>query len=214
MHSHVSKAIAIVQNYVAKTLSYICPDPDIHREMWHTLLRMKFLTAYKQTLKQAQSLLEIERNARPATHNPDFDAELQGLRHKRLVAAMNKRAVSVFTASNRTTPVPAVLLSDIENLAMKDNAEQMREDMFDTLVSYYNVARKRFVDAICTQAISQCLLEGENSPLKIFTPELVAQLDDEQLQDIAGKHANVFSRRKELEGEIKNLEEAKKVLRS
>jgi len=33
--------------------------------------------------------------------------------------------------------------------ANKDNGQQVCEDILDTLISYYKVSRKRFVDIVC-----------------------------------------------------------------
>jgi hypothetical protein len=95
----------------------------------------------------------------------------------------------------------------------KDNAQQVREDILDILTSYYKVSRKRFVDVICRQVISHFLLEGDGSPLKIFSPELFLGLDDDQLEMIAGEDVETKHQRSMLESEIKNLEAAMKVLR-
>ncbi|KAF2176917.1 hypothetical protein K469DRAFT_605430, partial [Zopfia rhizophila CBS 207.26] len=94
------------------------------------------------------------------------------------------------------------------------NAQQVREDILDILTSYYKVSRKCFVDVICKQVISYFLLERDESPLKIFRPELVMGLDDEQLKTITGENKKTKRQQSMLESEIKNLKAAMKVLRS
>lgn len=119
-------------------------------------------------------------------------------------------AVSIPHTTERYVPVSKLH----GNAINKDNGQQVREDILDTLMSYYKVSRKRFVDVICQQVVSHYLLEGEESPLTIFGPELVMSLDAEQLDQIAGKDTASRRERQVLDGEIKSLEAALKVLRT
>lgn len=106
-------------------------------------------------------------------------------------------------------------VQDINRCAVdKSNSEQVCEDILDTLTSYYKVSRKRFVDVVCQQVISYYLLDGQGSPLKIFSPDLVMGLDLEQLELIAGEDEESKQQRQVLEREIESLEGALKVLRS
>ncbi len=80
--------------------------------------------------------------------------------------------------------------------------------------SYYTISRKRFVDNICQQVINHFLLEGDESPLEIFSSELVMGLEDGQLEMIAGEDAQTRYQRSILESDIKNLEAAMRVLQA
>jgi hypothetical protein len=95
----------------------------------------------------------------------------------------------------------------------KGNAQQTREDVLDVLTSYYKVSRKRLVDNICMQVIGYYLLEGDKSPLKIFSSELVMGFDGDQLELIAGEDMETKNQRSTLESGIRELEAAIKVLR-
>ncbi|KAF2495757.1 hypothetical protein BU16DRAFT_608235 [Lophium mytilinum] len=95
----------------------------------------------------------------------------------------------------------------------KDNAQQVRDDILDILMSYYKVSRKRFVDVVCRQVISHFLLEGDDSPLKVFSSELILGLDDDQLERIAGEDGETKRCRSMLKAEKKILEAAMEVLR-
>jgi hypothetical protein len=87
-------------------------------------------------------------------------------------------------------------------------------------MSYYKVARKRFVDCVCQQVVDHFLLYGkqgagpdEKSPLSIFDSDLILSLDESKLEDIAGEDPWTKQQRDMLATEIKNLTEATKVLR-
>jgi hypothetical protein len=45
------------------------------------------------------------------------------------------------------------------------NDDHTIQDLHNTLKPYYKVARKRFVDAVCLQAVDHFLLRGEASLL-------------------------------------------------
>jgi hypothetical protein len=80
------------------------------------------------------------------------------------------------------------------------------------LRNYYKVSLKRFVDAVCRQAIEDSLLFGDQSPLKVFTPEFVMEMDDATVRAIFGDDAATIEKRKQLEKELAPWEEAVKIL--
>ncbi|KAF1968700.1 hypothetical protein BU23DRAFT_601996 [Bimuria novae-zelandiae CBS 107.79] len=211
---HVSKAVLIVHDYAHRILTHICPDEAMRTQLWETLLGEKFHDAYVHALEDARLLLHIERSGTPSTYNHYFNSELQKRRNDRSSKALKEQAMALYTSNQKDAQaVQSVAISTLKNLITdKDNVQQVREDILDILVSYYKVARKRFVDIICMQVIGYFLLESENSPLRIFTPELVMELSDEQLEIIAGERPETKELRDRLEAEIKNLEKALKIL--
>ncbi|KAF2181462.1 hypothetical protein K469DRAFT_691959 [Zopfia rhizophila CBS 207.26] len=163
-------------------------------------------------LSEAKSL-RIEREGRPSTYNHYFNSEVQKKRQDRMTAAIANKTDTHYTSDDE--PIDVVSVTRLRTFVVnKDNAQQVREDILDILASYYKVSRKCFVDVICKQVVSHFLLEGDESPLKIFRPELIMGLDDEQLETIAGEDEETKRQRSMLESEIKNLEAAMKVLRS
>ncbi|KAE8834149.1 hypothetical protein HRS9122_08229 [Pyrenophora teres f. teres] len=133
------------------------------------------------------------------------------MRQDRIKYATEADVVTYAHGKGRIKLVP---VTSLENVVMnKDNAQQIREDILDVLTSYYKVSRKRFVDNVCIQVVGHFLLEGDESPLKIFSPDLVIGLTDNQLELIAGEDLETKKQRSMLETDIKNLEAAIKVLR-
>jgi hypothetical protein len=108
--------------------------------------------------------------------------------------------------------IPVVRLSDIVHQNHMSNADHIVLDIHDSLKAYYKVARKRFVDSVCMQAANYFLVNGPDSPLKIFTPTFVISLSDEKLGDIAGEKRMVKRRCIALQKEIDGLEAGWKVL--
>ena len=74
------------------------------------------------------------------------------------------------------------------------------------------MARKRFVDNVCMQAADFHLVNGQNTPLAVFSPEWVNELGNETLENIAGESTRTLTRRAQLKREIADLEAGKKIL--
>ncbi|KAL5000174.1 Dynamin central region-domain-containing protein [Aspergillus recurvatus] len=130
-------------------------------------------------------------------------------RSERMCKSLEALAVS-FSDGDRFIPVEALRQHSTTD---KSNGQQVCEDILDTLMSYYKVARKRFVDIVCQQVIYHFLMDTDKSPLRIFSPDLVMSLDDEELEKLAGEDAESRRRRVNLMREIESLEEALGALR-
>ena len=169
----------------------------------------KLLVAYRKAMDHARFLLFIERKGGPCTFNHYFNSTLQEKRNDRLIEPMNQLA---FFDSEYNEDVLHV--SKLKKLTVdKSNDDQVCDDIFDAVSSYYKVARKRFVDNVCQQAILHMLLRAEDGPLTFFSSDMVMGLAEEELDAIAGEDEDSKLTRVSLEREIRNLEAAVKVLR-
>jgi len=88
------------------------------------------------------------------------------------------------------------------------------QEIHDTLQAYYAVALKRFTDNVCRQAGDHLFISGEFLPLRLFSPDFVKSLTEEQLEYIAGEDKRTRDKRELLKGRIINLENANKVINS
>ena len=91
------------------------------------------------------------------------------------------------------------------------NAKHTVDDLHDILHSYYKVARKRFVDIVCMQAVDYFLITGHDAPIKVLSPQFVSELTNEQLETIAGEDLVSRRKREHLKRKIENLEAGKKI---
>ncbi|XXH04227.1 hypothetical protein Hte_010641 [Hypoxylon texense] len=207
--SHTSTAIVLVHEYICQLLDKLCPDTQVKDQLWSTLLEEKLKDAYRQAISHANFLLAIEREEKPVTFNHYFNANLQKRRIERISKSFKDIAVS---CDNGNDYIP---LKEIEGHAInKDNAQQVCEDIVDTLMSYYKVSRKRFVDTLCQQVVNHFLLYGNESPLKALSPESIMSLEPDQLELIAGEDTASKRQRQVLAREIKTLEDAIQELRA
>lgn len=89
----------------------------------------------------------------------------------------------------------------------------MVQEIHDILHSYYELSRERFVDNIRMQAADHFLVTGPNTPLKLFSPQFVAELTESQLEEVAGEEISVKRRRAALGKEVRLLETAMKIIK-
>lgn len=69
---HVSQAILIVHHFVVKLMRETCPDDQVREGLWESLLLEELQTAYREAMKHAKFLLDIEREGNPMTYNNFF----------------------------------------------------------------------------------------------------------------------------------------------
>lgn len=127
-------------------------------------------------------------------------------RQQRMKALIDK---SKFTTSKHGEVVKVDI---ILRTATASNADHVIRELHDILKSYYKVARKRFVDLMCMQAVDHRLITGPTAPISLFSPSFVSKLDKDQLERIAGEDNSTRRKREELRREIENLTDGKKIL--
>ena len=105
-----------------------------------------------------------------------------------------------------------VRLDDVVQNHPMTNMEHIVQDIHDILLSYYEIARKRFVDNVCMHAVDHFLVNGSETPLTLFSPAFVSGLDADQLENIAGEDILTKRTRQQLKKEIHSLEAGRRIL--
>ncbi|KAF1347492.1 hypothetical protein BDV97DRAFT_200925 [Delphinella strobiligena] len=132
-------------------------------------------------------------------------------------AALQPKAFNVTThkgACDGAVVRAVVPLDDIVQNHSMSNTEHTVNEVHEILKSYYKVARKRFADNLCMQAADFHLVNGSDSPSKLFDPLFVSRLSEDELGEIAGEDETLKRRRATLDKDIKSLEEGKKIISS
>ncbi|POR31830.1 Interferon-induced GTP-binding protein Mx1 [Tolypocladium paradoxum] len=208
--SHVSSAIALVHDFIFRLICHLCPEKQVRDQLWDNLLVDQLRGLYRNAMNHAHFLLSIERGGRPSTFNHYFNDILQKKRGERLAVSLAEKAIDLrdynFKASGRYVSVENLRSSAVN----KDNEQQVCEDILDIFESYYKVAQRRFVDIVYQQVISHFLLDGAESPVKAFGPDMIMRLSDEQLDLIAGEDEESKHQRMTLQRESASLEAALK----
>lgn len=212
---HMSAVIFIVHQFVRGLLENVCPDEQVRAELWDNFLLEKMRDAYKSATDHAIHLLEIERDGVPITYNQNFNKSLQRARKARLEKSVDSLTVQDGKGYTVDTSNPLVPVKQFLKLSKtKADTTYNCEDIHDILKSYYEVARSRFVDVVCQQVVSHDLLHGPQSPLRIFTQDLIHRMKAEELEMVAGEGAANKTKRERLNSDIKSLTEAMRLLRA
>jgi len=219
---YISDIVSLVHSFTVHLLSRICHDERLLRELY-AVLADSLIERYKKSIDFTKFILSIERAGTPLTTNHYFADNLEKRyfkqRHLEIFAAdyMTSRdqrmrarmAKAAFTTKDGKRYVP--LDTKLSN-ANASNLTYTISDLHDILKAYYKVARKRFVDNVCMQASDHYLVNGPDTPVKVFSPKFVSGLSDEQLEAIAGEEVGMRRKRAQLKRDIENLEKGRRVL--
>lgn len=201
---YVSRVILAIHRFVNAVLETICKDPKVLEEL-KSALEHDLIDRYRAAIEQVIFLVSLERDARPYTLNDSFDEDIQESLVSRIVKPLQAEAAQRGDRlrANDIRPV----------LERKTGGQHESETSHDLLKTYYDIARRRFVDNIFRQAVQHCLLSGPRSPLLLFSEKWVLDLDDKGLESIAAEPHAITGRRKQLKREIDDLEAALEILR-
>jgi hypothetical protein len=210
--AYIGDIVFFVHEFIHKTLGHICVDERVRSSLW-SLLQEPLLERYQKAVNHVKFIIKVERFGTPVTTNHYFNETLQKCKSHRLEKLLGTHALDNYYPDGRRRTDKVVNLEHIKQSITMDNTEHTVQDIHDILVSYYKVARKRFVDNICMQGSDYHLLTGDDSPLQIFGTAFVSELSAIQLDMVAGEEASTKQLRKSLTNEIIALEKGKKLLR-
>lgn len=179
----------------------------LSERLWARLSQL-LLPLYKKALDQVAFLIATEQHGSLMTMNHYFADNLRKAREDRI----KQRLLSLNSwTTDDAQKEPLLRLTDTI-AALVSNDEQSTQDLHDTLKSYYKVARKRFVDAVCLQAIDHFLVSSKEGPLWLFSPQFIGGISDADLNLIAGEADEAVKYRLRLVHEITNLRAGQRIL--
>ncbi|KAI8935610.1 hypothetical protein NX059_008173 [Plenodomus lindquistii] len=165
-------------------------------------LTAKLSQGHQKTLDEAihqlLTILNDERGGILQTVNHYFADTLSAIREERVLARLEAAGFSDGSRFDLARMVKGVHLS---------NEDQAVNDIHDTLKAYYKVALKRFMDNVVLQ-ITERLLLGPNGPVKTLSPEMISDLQDGDLMDLAAENFATSSSRNELMIKYDRLQKA------
>lgn len=206
----MKSAIITVHRFICQLLSYVFEDAQVRTKL-PDLINKRILKAYKRAWDQKDFLVRMELRCQSLqTYNsPQFDAAIRKIGQNNfrtnLVESFNKQKF-------RLGPDRA-FNAVVEKAASDFSSGEVVQDIHDLLCAYYTIATERFIDNICRQAVTYFLLEADDGPVKLLTPEFIANLSDSQLERIAGEDAKTKAARLSLYEKTKRLKDALKAFR-
>lgn len=210
--TYMRRIIIALHRFIAAALRSVCLEDQARSHLWSAILDA-LVERYKEAMKQASLLIEVEQRNKPYTLNPQFNqtwSKAIGFRITELLRPTAKKESKQYGDVQYM-----VNLDDIAKAAEgKRNVEKVQEDIHDVLQAYYSLAAERFIDNVFHLAVDHCLLHGPDSPLQVFNQDWVISLEPEQLERIVGETKSAKGRRSALMKKLNELSHALKILKS
>ncbi|KAF4428294.1 Interferon-induced GTP-binding Mx [Fusarium acutatum] len=212
--AHIANAILIVHHFINSVLEYSCPDPDIRGELWNFLVD-DLQARYKRAVDHTEFLLKVEFEGRSMTYSPSFGSDLTDNRSKgeELGELVKNATLNGYDDCQSASELATYVRDAVEGRPKPTNLATICQDIHDVLLTYYDIARSRFVDVVCRQVIDFFLLDDTDGPLTVLSDQVVLRMTPEQLEAIAGEDMLSRDRREKLTRDVVNLKEALKILR-
>jgi hypothetical protein len=182
----------------------IVPDEELRRNLRARLQRLE-TSAFRSAEDYLSQLLQDERGGILQTVNNYYAQNIASIREERMRARLGALGIQ----DNHQQLVNIQPLMGGIHLS---NDDQAIYDSHDTLKAFYKVTLKRFTDNVIVQVIERHLL-GPRGPVKLLSPELIGELSDGELADIASENFATSSARTELQPRMNRLHRALDIAR-
>jgi hypothetical protein len=182
----------------------IVPDEELRRNLRARLQRLE-TSAFRSAEDYLSQLLQDERGGILQTVNNYYAQNIASIREERMRARLGALGIQ----DNHQQLVNIQPLMGGIHLS---NDDQAIYDSHDTLKAFYKVTLKRFTDNVIVQVIERHLL-GPRGPVKLLSPELIGELSDGELADIASENFATSSARTELQARMNRLHRALDIAR-
>jgi hypothetical protein len=160
--------------------------------------------AVNRAAYELASLLQGERGGILQTVNNYFAETLSKIREERTFQRLKAKGFRDGSYLSLKQVVGAVHLS---------NEDQAVEIIHDVPKAYYKVARKRFTDNVILQVAERHLL-GAHGPVRTLSPEFIMNLEDSELEHIAGESYVTSSKRNDLASKVDRFQKALRIAKS
>lgn len=203
----IHEAAAVTFN---KLLSEIC-DANTKNRLMKGIIQPTLHDLRQKLQSHVAELLEPHLSVHPITYNEyltDTVQQIQGNRHKRKFDATAMKWCKYDTNTAIDTPGTNVSLGPLLRSllqATKPNPREYAASLAaDVTAAYYKVALKKFVDDVSVNAVEVCLIQ--RLP-EVFSPEVVWDLDDEQIDDLGSEDDGTIKNRNDLQEKLRILED-------
>jgi chorismate mutase len=184
---YVERIVTAIRNFNDAIFKERVVDDDLRQKLAAKLSQGHEI-AHEKAKQTLLTILRDEREGILQTVNHYFADTLSSIRESRVLARLEDAGFQDGSVIDLQRLMQSVHLS---------NEDQAVNDIHDTLKAYYKVAMKRFTDNVVVQITERVLL-GLEGPVKTLTPELINDLQDHELMELAGENFATSSNRNEL----------------
>ncbi|KAL9041562.1 MAG: hypothetical protein Q9214_004065 [Letrouitia sp. 1 TL-2023] len=236
-HNQIRKWQGIAEqhfrNVTAMTLSTLlllvdmsCKEIKTREKINHTLRRANE-TATKRGMAQIAQRINDLSAGHLQTQNQIFEQKLRKARLLRFESALKRYQASQkpkndgigfgggggFGKKLATDREVVIDMWDIPSLFDElhmSNAQNLEDEIHDTLQAYYELARNDFVEYV-TQLVVEPYLKDPQGPVLCFSPVSVGSLSDEELEDFAAEDEKLVRERAQAEETLVRLKKAEEI---
>jgi hypothetical protein len=199
---YIEKVITAIQSFNESVFERMMPDEELRQKV-KARLSAREIRACMDANQQLVKILEDERGGILQTVNHYFAENLSAIREERVIARLEDAGFKDGDSFDMAGVMKRVHLS---------NEDQAVNDIHDILKAYYKVAMKRFTDNVVVQVAERYLL-GREGPVKSLSPDLISDLGDDDLMEIAGENFSTSSTRNELTTKFDRFQRALEIAR-
>ncbi|KAJ5766695.1 uncharacterized protein N7511_004311 [Penicillium nucicola] len=200
--TYINTIVKVVHDFNDHVLALIAPEDEVRTKLQALLLQQKQRTQH-EALNKLQQILKDERGGVLQTVNHYYADTLSSTRRERVLARLESLGFVEGDPFDREKVMKSVHLS---------NDDQAVYDIHDMLKAYYKVAIKRFTDNVVIQITERHIL-GAEGPVKSLSPDLISDLSEVQLAELAGENFMTASIRNDLIAKAERFQEALKIAR-
>ncbi|KAF2032549.1 dynamin [Setomelanomma holmii] len=194
---YIQRFLATVHEFNCKILAGTISDNDM-REQLQAKLSQAEAEFRGSAIAQLSTVLNDERGGILQTVNHYFADTLSSVRQDRILARLRAMGIQDGATFNMNAVLKGVHLS---------NEDQAVNDIHDILKAYYKVTMKRFTDNIVLQVTERYIL-GPGGHVKTLSSDLIGELQDNELRELAGENFATSTARTELALRCEHLQKA------
>ncbi|RDW67405.1 dynamin family protein [Aspergillus mulundensis] len=198
--AYIAKVNDAVKAYNQQAIVRVIRDDEIKGKLASRLARFQDVSQTRATTEFSR-ILEDERGGILQTVNHYYAETLSAIRDERLRARLKKQMGLQENASSSFN------LNDVMKTIQLSNEDQAVHDIHDILKAYYKVALKRFTDNVVIQIVERHIL-GQGGPVRALCSDMMNELDESDLLDLAGENFLTSSLRNELVSKCERFKEA------
>ncbi|KAL5334146.1 P-loop containing nucleoside triphosphate hydrolase protein [Aspergillus crustosus] len=201
---YISKVEKAVDAYNQAVLTDTIPDEDVRVKLSTRLLGSQ-QKSHSLVISNLACVLNDERGGILQTVNHYYADTLNALRTDRVRIRLESMGLTDIVPDQFT-------LTQVMQGLHLSNEDQAVNDIHDILKAYYKVALKRFADNVVIQIVERYIL-GRDGPVRALSSDMVNELDEGELLDLAGESFSTSSIRVELVGKCDRFRAALDIAR-
>ncbi|KAL4733846.1 P-loop containing nucleoside triphosphate hydrolase protein [Aspergillus similis] len=197
--AHIDKVSEVVRAYNEQVFSKIILDEDVRHKLTTRVTRVQD-AAHARAKTEFARILDDERGGILQTVNHYYADTLNAIRDERVRTRLKQISI-------HENALVQFNLADVMKKVHLSNEDQAVNDIHDILKAYYKVALKRFADNVVIQIVERYIL-GQDGPFGALCSDMVNDMEEGELLEIAGENYMTSSLRNELVSRCERFQQA------